>query len=653
MSFIFLFRKHKPFKIVSTGDFPPVASVRRILARREHLVFPKYVFSQNKRYTINGFVPGSFRKSNTRSIAFSRDSEVKELINNPFRGSKLTCIELPAGIERLNYTTFYELKELEEIYLSEKNKNYKVFDGKIVYQKNPNALIYTVKDVKQINLPDDLELIDDFSAANTCIESIEIPKNVESINRFAFSSCKDLKSVVFQMNTKLINIGESAFEKCINLEQCTITASVERIEPKAFKGCSKLVDVNIPETSALMEMNGFSYSGIKSIHIPSSCRKIAPQAFELTQNLQEVIFSEDSSCKVIGEEAFKGSHLKHILIPKSITKIEKSAFEGSLIEEVKFEEGSKLKIIGARAFYGCIRLKNIELPESVEEIGDQCFKDFECLKVGIPENSKLKLIGKEAFKNTGIKRIQLPVSIEEINEAAFQDSGLEQLIFHPDSKICFLNTLSFSGCKKLCFVEFSDNIQIIGEGVFFGCSKLNRILFRTSSKLKRIEKMAFSHTSLYNFICPQHVEFIGTAAFGCIRSLKIVDFSNAQCLEEIGIKSFGNCSLEKVEFPEALKIINLGAFENNNFLREVSFEICNNLELIGAEAFNDCQLSCVTFPVSLKVIQDRAFIDNNLLRKIILPTNSMLSMVGIWVFPESLETVDTDNEELRTLLIYS
>ena len=57
-------------------------------------------------------------------------------------------------------------------------------------------------------------------------------------------------------------------------------------------------------------------------------------------------FAPGSKLKVIGPECFLGAGIERIVIPKSVEKMQRSAFEhcGSL-EEVVFEEGSKLETI--------------------------------------------------------------------------------------------------------------------------------------------------------------------------------------------------------------------------------------------------------------------------------------------------------------------
>ena len=98
------------------------------------------------------------------------------------------------------------------------------------------------------------------------------------------------------------------------------------------------------------------------------------------------------------------------------------------------------------------KLEEINIPESMLEIPNYCFVDcFELKKVIFPKNSKLRFIGTSAFwgcKN--LKEIDLPKSLKEIGPHAFRYSGLEKITL-PELK---LNYGVFLFCKNLKEVHF-------------------------------------------------------------------------------------------------------------------------------------------------------------------------------------------------------
>lgn len=67
------------------------------------------------------------------------------------------------------------------------------------------------------------------------------------------------------------------------------------------------------------------------------------------------------------------SSLEMVYIPKSVTKFDHSAFQGSAVREVVFEEGSALKSMGASCFQGCPNIESFQFPETLESLGRNCF----------------------------------------------------------------------------------------------------------------------------------------------------------------------------------------------------------------------------------------------------------------------------------------
>ena len=77
---------------------------------------------------------------------------------------------------------------------------------------------------------------------------------------------------------------------------------------------------------------------------------------------------------VITKGQFSGKNMYRVFIPKSVEKIENSAFKNcENLKEVVFEEGSRLKIIGGDAFRDCKCLAEMTFPEGLEKINSFAF----------------------------------------------------------------------------------------------------------------------------------------------------------------------------------------------------------------------------------------------------------------------------------------
>ncbi len=107
----------------------------------------------------------------------------------------------------------------------------------------------------------------------------------------------------------------------------------------------------------------YSFKGMKRIELPSTLESISSNAFSSNINndmsLQEVVFSEPSSLKTIGSNAFLGcANIKELVIPEGVTKVDSYAFQGCTgLENVSFP--STITEYGASVLYGCTSMKTI------------------------------------------------------------------------------------------------------------------------------------------------------------------------------------------------------------------------------------------------------------------------------------------------------
>lgn len=143
---------------------------------------------------------------------------------------------------------------------------------------------------------------------------------------------------------------------------------------------------------------------------------------------EEVVAIPDG-VKVIGDQSFEGLHIKKVIMPDSVTKIEGKPFYGGMnVEEIVFSK--KLSSIAPYAFAGVKSLKTVDLSNTkLKTIRKRCFMDCSSLEtVKLPQ--KLKSIEEYAFSGIAAKEMVFPASVEKIvNNAIFPVWGYKETSF--------------------------------------------------------------------------------------------------------------------------------------------------------------------------------------------------------------------------------
>lgn len=107
------------------------------------------------------------------------------------------------------------------------------------------------------------------------------------------------------------------------------TSKINRIS-RQVKDAKNLKSVTFAEDSKLKEIgeSAFESAYIEYIKIPRSVEKIGKNTFNNCKNLSSIKFTDDSNLKIIGDNAFKGTNIESIEIPRSVTIILDFAFSG-------------------------------------------------------------------------------------------------------------------------------------------------------------------------------------------------------------------------------------------------------------------------------------------------------------------------------------
>lgn len=190
---------------------------------------------------------------------------------------------------KINGDDIYEIRRMTNLeYLN--LKDCKIVAGGRAYYEN-----YTTKEdivgyemfykstIKEVILPVTTTTISTSAFSLSELVLITLPEGIETIDRYAFSTCTKLTSIIFPKSLKVLD--EGAFISCFSLSDIVvIPENVTKIGNFAFQDCRSLKAIHIkalPSTLTMIGANAFQNSYDKVIlYIPKGTKE-AYQATEL------------------------------------------------------------------------------------------------------------------------------------------------------------------------------------------------------------------------------------------------------------------------------------------------------------------------------------------------------------------------------------
>ena len=300
---------------------------------------------------------------------------ITKIAEDAFSGcSKLTSVTIPDSIIEIGAHAFGSCNSLKSITLPfvGANKNgtsYTNFDYifESYYSADADGC---PKSLKNVIITSSSTIPKKAFAYCSNITSVTLSEDTHTIDSSAFWGCSSLETVTRMGNVKCF--GSDAFSGCTKLTNITINKNVEYIGKEAFESCS-ISTLRIENDSAKIDNDAFSKCYVNEAYIPTSAikylakvskkitiisgEKIDARAFYGCTNLTSVTIPD--SVTSIGSFAFECcTGLTSVTIPDSVTSIGDSAFSGcSNLSSVTI--GNSVTSIGSYAFEGCTGLTSV------------------------------------------------------------------------------------------------------------------------------------------------------------------------------------------------------------------------------------------------------------------------------------------------------
>ncbi len=591
-----------------------------------------------------------------------------------FNGCAFSSIELPVALSSIGNQAFYSCANLDSVTIPSNVQTI----GSAAFAKTSIAEVVFEGGDKPLTVTDGKSVWTATSTSTTLgafagldIQSIILPKRLQSVAAYMFDGCSKLNSVAFEGNSQVKSIEKYAFNNCMLLASIGLPNSLEKIADYAFaasglteialpdkvtslgnyvfQGCTQLADVSFPDALISMGTNVFANcTSLTSVILPQNLTEIKKEAFKGCTSLQSVTIP--ASVTSIENAAFDGcaklatitfedgdvplmlatgtstagvfrncTSLETIDFPKRLSAIGDYAFNGcNMLNTVTFADGATVAEIGDYAFKGCSNFQEIEIPASLIRIGKNAFENCTALSSLTFIDGKLSIIDVAAFNNCiNLEKVVIPASVVSVGAKAFYNCrGLVEILLTGGGS---LGNEAFYGCVNVAEVNISGNITKLGDNVFYGIPKLtvapdnvdyvieNGILYTSD---KSVLVMNLDRT-LATVTIPASVQEIANNAFIKNTRLVSVVFENDSSLVAIGANAFERCTkLGEIVLPDTLERLGEAAFKDCVSLESAIFENSDAERIVkaGKSAFENCvMLKTAVLPEGLTTIEEKMF----------------------------------------------
>lgn len=420
-------------------------------------------------------------------------------------------ISLPGTIKNIADWTFQNCNNLQTVKLGEG----------ISYVSD--RMFNNCTALKHVSLPNSLQNIGSLAfGACTSLKSLQLPKALESLGNSAFSGCESLSNI--ELPESLQTIGILCFNGCDNLSTIKVSPANPYFstDGKAIFNKDKTVlytaipvtSYNIPST--VRELRYYAFSDQKdmtSITLPEGLVSISSYAFSGCSALQQINIPQ--SIKSLADGVLSYSGIKTLDIPSSVNYIGESAFSNcKSLQSIKLPE--RLTLLNYNLFDGCERLSDIQIPSTVTAIEDCAFNGCKALQT-ITLPASLCTFENTSWSDNSIFSgcSALKSILVEAGNKYFESDGTALYNKVKDTLICFpagvtsvvvpqsvktIGVKAFCGCDSLQNIMFEDGVSdlVIEQYAFENCKNINRLVI--TSGIKETKYGAFNDAHINKLV---------------------------------------------------------------------------------------------------------------------------------------------------------
>lgn len=478
-------------------------------------------------------------------------------------------------------------------------------------------------------------------ANNKYLIEVTLPKTVTTIGLSAFEGCENLTKVNFatpsEGETLTLAIGDAAFRGCLSLaNEFALPAYTTSIGNNAFNSTG-LVNFVIPEGVTSIGYGAFAW-----------CESLTSVEFKCKSAVTLEAGTNNSKTGKPGVFA-NCILLESITLPATLTAVPAYAFyECTSLSDVNFTpvtettgEGAgqttvtyyNLNKIGNYAFRYCNALEEIFIPKSVTSIGNSAFEGKSATDPGSLSTITFELggtagleIGTTVFKNQPqLTSITFPARLSKmLGKGPITTSNI-------GTSAALAFATFFEGCNDLAAINVA-----VEEGITGNFTSLDGVLYNKDKTILLYCPVAnvgtyVGGTPTYEITVPTSVKMVASKAFFLNTRLKTVTFAEFDKTDanygkqlltignysKSGTSTFSDAykyaafggttsSIEVINLPSHLQAIKSGAFAVQDYEGDHAIALninpdASNVQLYR-DAFTFCKATSITIHSSFLAI---------------------------------------------------
>lgn len=622
-------------------------------------------------------------------------------ISGDFLNSEIRTLYIPDTVTTVDSGVFSTCSNLENIFISEENKNFIITDnlvlsgdgkGVISYYGSKSEVVipdgvtvigeeaFSCSDITSVKFPEGLEVIGKAAFNSSDITSATFPEGLEVIGDMAFLYCSALSDVQFP--DTLTYIGDCAFQSSKSLTEISLKSDGNlRIKEQAFFGCTNIKKITLENINLICRM-AFDCENTEEITINGSLDRLEFDAFYIS-------WLKDSTAVINLPDdfgGFKRSKYKFSIMPYIYKgeRMNESAIAAVMAApelgedfDIRMNETGGIGIVSYKGSDTVVDLRKYKTEVPVTELSYPAFKGNDKITSVTLCDSVLR-VGSQTF--LGCSSLESLTLSKELNSMDFKqlktcESLKEIIIPEENNKYTYRDGMFFSkDLKTLYYVmgdytEFTvpETVKHIHSSAFCGLLNLRKLVIT-----KSVEELPsgifvyyFDYYDTENYYYPEDLPikeiviegntYMGNDIYvpdGCKKITISEENKHHTVVDEVlfskDMKTLYWCPDTKTEYivPDGVVHIADRAFWDNKKLKNITFP--DSLISIGSSAFGSTSLEEVIFPENLISINAYAFYNCKSLSKVQFNENLEVigfgalyncPLTGVVTIPDSVEYI--------------